>query len=117
MLVESFNRTRWLDKLRPAGASQKADGPEGLMAPVVTTGVPIVGKKPFSRVIVVLEPRLSFCIVPRKILELCVSSLRPSHAIFAVLKKGAVLIFQTTYISRIMRVSLAQGPCKYSSNH
>ena len=38
MLVESFNRTRWLDKLRPAGASQKAEGPEGPMAPIVTTG-------------------------------------------------------------------------------
>ena len=39
VLVESFNRTRWLDKLRPSGASQKADGPEGPMAPIVTTGV------------------------------------------------------------------------------
>ena len=32
VLVESFNRTRWLDKLRPAGASQKggwAGGPDG----------------------------------------------------------------------------------------
>ena len=36
VLVESFNRTRWLEKLRAAGASQKADGPEGPMAPVVT---------------------------------------------------------------------------------
>ena len=44
MLVESFNRTRWLDKLRPAGASQKADGPEGPMAPIVTTGVSVIGK-------------------------------------------------------------------------
>ena len=42
MLVESFNRTRWLDKLRPAGASQKADGPEGPMAPIVTFGILIV---------------------------------------------------------------------------
>ena len=39
MLVESFNRTRWLGKLRAAGASQKTDGPEGPMAPIVTTGV------------------------------------------------------------------------------
>ena len=45
MLVESFNRTRWLDKLRPAGASHKADGPEGPTAPIVTTGILIVEKK------------------------------------------------------------------------
>ena len=42
MLVESFNRTRWLDELRPAGASQMADGPEGPMAPIVTTGVSVI---------------------------------------------------------------------------
>ena len=118
MLVESFIRTRWLDKLRPAGASQKAEGPEGPMAPLVTAGVSIVGKN-FSRVILELYgPRHSFCIVPRKILELCVSSLRPSHAIFAVFEKRSHANLSTnTYISRIMRVSLAHGPCKYSSNH
>ena len=53
MLVESFNRTLWLDKLRPAGASQKAEGPEGPMAPIVVTGTSFVGKT-FSRVILVL---------------------------------------------------------------
>ena len=47
VLVESFSRTRWLDKPRPAGASQKADGPEGPMAPIVTNGVLIVEKKNF----------------------------------------------------------------------
>ena len=31
-------RTHWLNKLRPAGASLKAEGPEGPLAPVVTTG-------------------------------------------------------------------------------
>ena len=46
------------------------------------------------------------------------SSLRPSHAIFAVLKKRSHANLSTnTYNSRIMRVSLAQRPCKYSSNH
>ena len=48
VLVESFNRTRWLDKLRPPGASQKADGPEGPMA------------KTFSHVILVLGAMLIF---------------------------------------------------------
>ena len=38
VFVESFNGTRWLSKLRPAGASQKADGPEGPIAPIVTSG-------------------------------------------------------------------------------
>ena len=89
MLVESFNRTRWLDKLRPAGASQKADGPESPMAPIVTTGVLIVEKKKktFSRVILVLEAMLIFQYRSTEIHELCVSSLRQSHAIFTVLKK------------------------------
>ena len=48
MLVESFNRTHWLDKLRPAVASQKADGPEGPTAPIVTTGVSHCRKKNLS---------------------------------------------------------------------
>ena len=53
MLAESFNRTRWLD-----GASQKAEGPEGPMAPIVTTDVPpCKKKKPFSHVIFVLGDR------------------------------------------------------------
>jgi len=61
VLVESFNRTRWLDKLRPAGASQEADGPEGPMAPIVTTGILIVKKeKTFSHVILVLGAMLIF---------------------------------------------------------
>ena len=35
---ELQSRTRWLNKLRPAGASLMAEGPEGPIAPVVTTG-------------------------------------------------------------------------------
>ena len=31
-------RTRWLNKLRSAGASLKEEGPEGPIAPVVTNG-------------------------------------------------------------------------------
>ena len=46
---ESFNRTRWLDKLKPADASQEADGPEGPMAPIVTTGVLFVEKPLLTR--------------------------------------------------------------------
>ena len=62
----SFNRTRWLNKLRPAGASQKADGPEGPMAPIVTTGVSSVGKT-FSHIILALGGHANLlCIVPRK---------------------------------------------------
>ena len=88
MLVESFNRTRWLDKLRPAGASQKADGPEGPMAPIVTTGILVVenlltrhpcargmsifqyrstGDPQFVRVILAPEPCNFHCIVIKKL--------------------------------------------------
>ena len=38
MLVESCSRTRWLDKLRPAGAPHRWMGRGGPMAPVVATG-------------------------------------------------------------------------------
>ena len=59
------------------------------MAPIVTTGISVVGKT--------LSHASSLCWrpCPRKILELCMSSLRPSHAFFRrIEKQRAMLIFQ-----------------------
>ena len=44
LLVMSFNRTRWLDKLRPAGASS-GGWTEGPMAPVETTDAATVDQR------------------------------------------------------------------------
>ena len=44
MLVTSINRTRWLDKLRPAGASS-GGWTEGPMAPVETTDAATVDQR------------------------------------------------------------------------
>ena len=105
---ERFNRTRGLDKLRPAGASQKADGLGSPMAPVVTTGVLIVKKKTF----LTRHPCAGgfvnlFCIVPRKIHELCVSSMHRGHAkISLCVKKTPCNCVQVG--EKI--VILAQGP-------
>ena len=38
MLVESYSPHPLLNKLMPAGASHKRKGPDGAIAPVVTTG-------------------------------------------------------------------------------
>ena len=57
------------------------------MAPIVTTGVLIVEKKNLSHTSCLCwGPCQSFSIVPREIHELCVSSLRQSHAIFTILQ-------------------------------
>ena len=121
MLVESFNRTRWLDKLRPAGASQKGDGPEGPLALIVTTNILKVEKN-FSRVILVLWAMLIFQYRSTEIHNLCVSSLRQSHAIFTIswsrnfrhcrIEKKHARSFHQYLHSRIMRVILAQGSCQ-----
>ena len=112
MLVESFNRTRWLDKLRPAGASQKADGPEGPMAPIVTTGILVVEnlltRHPcaFVRVIFAPEPCNFHCIVTKK-LQKRVAPI----VLLCRLEKNHATSFHQYLHSRIMRVILAQGSC------
>ena len=94
---------------RACGRLTKAEGLERTMAPIVTTGVSIAGEKTFSHVILVLGGHVNlFCIVPRKIVKLCVSSLRQGHAIFTVLRKnscaGTMLILQpvTTFLELCM---------------
>ena len=59
VLVESFNRTRWLDKLRPAGASQKGMGRRARW-PYRDHWCSHGRKKTLSRVILVLEATLFF---------------------------------------------------------
>ena len=61
MLVERASvRTRWLNKLRPR-APHQAEGPDGPIAPVVTTGYYFCSKKNLST-----------------LLDSCISSLRLS---------------------------------------
>ena len=108
MLVESSNRTRWSDKLRPAGASQKADGPEGPMAPVVTAGVLIV-KKTFSHFIPCAgsHVNLSVSFHKRSTNCACHPSARAMQFSPYWEKKHAKFVHQYLH-SRIIRVILAQ---------
>ena len=66
------------------------------MAPIVTTGVSVIGRKPFSRVFLVL---VIFQPIPT-FLELCVSALHRDHA----------------NTLQIIDVSSRQGPCYSSSS-
>ena len=74
MLIVSFTRACWLNKLKPAGCLTKADRLEGPMAPIVTTGYNWRKKEHFSRVVLVLGAMLIFAVS-------CVSSLCRDHAI------------------------------------
>ena len=87
------------------------------MAPIVTTGVFIVEKKPFSHVTLVLEATSLFLYRSTGDPRIVRVILAPKPCNFHRIEKGSHPNLSTnTYISRIMRVSLAQGPCKYSSN-
>ena len=73
------------------GRLTKADGPEGPMAPIVTTGDSSWEKLHFSRVILALGTMLIFSgsLNGKKNLKLCVSSLCGGHA--NLLRKGFFL--------------------------
>ena len=96
MLVESFNRTRWLDKLRPAGGSQKADGPEGPMAPIVTAGVSVEGKKTFLTCHPCAGSHLNHSVSfhGRSLNCACHPCARAMPVFTVLKKKGAILIFK-----------------------
>ena len=86
MLVESYSRTRWLDKLRPAGTPHRWMGRGGrwhLSWPLADT---TAQKKKLTT-----------------FLDSCMSSLRVSMLFFSVSFKRETL--------RIMFVILTQGPC------
>ena len=91
------------EQAQACGRLTKAEGPEGPMAPIVTTGGYSVEKT------IVTRHPCTGChanllrIVPReKTLELCVSSLCQDHA----------CLLRTTKKSQVMRVVLAQVPCR-----
>ena len=115
--MESFNRTRWLDKFRPAGASRKADGPEGLMAPIVTTGISVAREKTFSRVILVLGAMLIFLYRSTEDPRIVRVILAPNPCNFRRLeKKEPCLSFNQCLHFSNYACQPCTGPCKYSSN-
>ena len=127
MLVESFNRTRWLDKLRPAGALPKADGSEIPMAPIVTTGILIVKKTFLTRhpcarghvnLSVSFHGRSTICAChpcaramqfSRIVIKKLQKRVAPIVLLCRIVKKSHARSFHQNLHSRIMRVILARG--------
>ena len=89
--MDPLRPRRELQSLRPAGASQKAEGPEGPMAPIVTTGISVVGKK-LSHTSSLCWAMLIFLYRSTEDPRIVRVILAPKRCNFRRIEKGAMLI-------------------------